>query len=666
MRKLKLALILTLLTGLWAKRYPVFLQGKQVGWEEVSFRENCMESRGNYGFIPMEFRMKICYRDLRPVYFFFSGTVQGKFWRILAKGKGKALHGTITAGGATFPLSVRISGPTLVLPNGPLSPYLWAYRLLKGSNLGKIRAYIIPQTTLEAEVERRGGEISLKIAGLRVRTGENYVQVPAQGFSLGRPPASKGDRVEIKGSRPGVETVRRHGSCLTIKREQAMVVDGQLRYCPGKIQFKGTLYSGLFPYASEFSASRRDFKAFVHLNPFLSLSILQREWEVLPQRFLLLLPPSYFYSQPVTTAAEILPVGRNLYYLKISSSQGFFVKTEEGKPVALMDPINQIFVNQQKFSLKPRSYSPLRGEEVKIGGLCGTLLSPPKPLASVVFITGSGPQDRNENSPGRWGLKTYLFARIADFLFKRKIASLRTDDRGVGCSARAKPSLELYVRDVSMQVRFLRKRFGSRPIFLLGHSLGTLVALMAAAKVRVDGLILLGAYGERGSDLVLYQLKWALKDMPEDYRKAALKEEKRLLRALTEGKLSEREKKILATPFLNYLRELMGTSPLEFVSHAPSRVLMVNGDKDMQAPPSSAKRLYAALVQAGKRVKFLTIPGDHLFLPSPTGEVSLYGHLIYTGKEPNPELYKNIGDWILENFRKGRAPEGEKSPQREN
>ncbi len=652
MRRIKFAFLLTLLVGLWAEKYPVFFQGKQVGWEEVDFRDNCMESRGNYSFIPMQFKMRICYKDLKPVYFFFSGTVQGTFQRISAKGKGEALHGTITAAQSTFPLSIKLAGPTLVLPNGPLSPYLWAYRLLKDSELGKIRAYIIPQTTLEAEVERGEGEVSLKMAGLRVRVGKNYVEVPAQGFSLGKPPESKGRRIEIKGSRPGVETVQHEGACLIIKREQAMVVDGQLRYCPGKISFKGTLYSGLFSYSSEFEASKDDFKGFVHPNPFLSLPILQREWEFLPERFLLLLPPSYFYPHPVTTKAEILPVQGGLYYLKISSSQGFFVKTEAGRPVALMDPINQIFVNPRKFSLKPPSYSPLQGKEVKIEGLCGTLLTPQDPVASVVFITGSGPQDRNENSPGKWGLKTYLFARIADFLFGQRIASLRTDDRGVGCSAKAKPSLDLYVQDVVRQIKFMRDRFGSRPVYLIGHSLGSLVALMASSKVRVDGLILLGAYGERGRDLVMYQLEAALRDMPEDYRKAALKEEKRLLEALSRGELSGKDRKILATPFLDYLRELMSTSPLEFVKFAPAKVLIINGDKDKQAPPSSAKRLCDALLQAGKKVKFLTIPGDHLFLPSPTGEVSLYGYLIYTGKEPNPELCRIIGNWILKGLQK--------------
>ncbi|MFM8784852.1 MAG: alpha/beta hydrolase family protein, partial [Phycisphaerales bacterium] len=66
--------------------------------------------------------------------------------------------------------------------------------------------------------------------------------------------------------------------------------------------------------------------------------------------------------------------------------------------------------------------------------LAGTLVVPPGASASarapgVVFITGSGPQDRDESLMGH-----RPFLVIADALARRGIASLRCDDRGTGKS----------------------------------------------------------------------------------------------------------------------------------------------------------------------------------------------------------------------------------------
>ena len=652
MRKLAIFfLVIALMAG---EKLPVILNGKIVGHEEVNFSGNCMTSHGNYGFIPMGFKMKICYEGSLPSYFSFSGTVRGMLQRIVVRKKGNSLRGTITAGSNTFPLSVKLTGPTLILPSGPLSPFLMAYRVIRKNSLRSARAYIIPQTFLDASISANQ-EVSITMAGLKIRVGKDFVLIPAQNFSLGKPPEKTGKKViKIQGTKPGTEEVSQKDQCLVIKRDQMTVVDGILEYCPGRVHFKGTLYAGLFSYPSEFEAKREDFPSFVHLNPFLSLPILQEEWTSLPEKFRLLLPPPYFYPRPYTLPAEIIPAGKNLYYLKISSSQGFFVRTEKGIPMAMGDPLSGIFVNQEKLSLKPPSYNPKKGKEVNINGLCGTLLLPPGAKAGVVFVSGSGPQDRNENSPVKWGLKTYLFARIADHLYSKGIASLRTDDREVGCSRTAKPGLQSAVQDVVSQVEFLRKTMGKGKIYILGHSLGVLIALMASGKTKVDGLILLGAYSGKGKDIVFYQVKDAVKGAEKPYREAALREEERLISALLSRNLSERDRKILATPYIDYLREFFSLNPADFAKFAPERVLIINGSLDHQTPPYSAKQLAQALRACGENVEFLTLPTDHLFLPSPTGEVSLYGFLIYTGKTPDPLLYQKVADWILEGLKKGK------------
>ena len=68
--------------------------------------------------------------------------------------------------------------------------------------------------------------------------------------------------------------------------------------------------------------------------------------------------------------------------------------------------------------------------------LAGTLTlpkgaSPKKPVSAIVTVTGSGPEDRDENI----GLPGFQpFRQIADALGRRGIAVLRMDDRGTGAS----------------------------------------------------------------------------------------------------------------------------------------------------------------------------------------------------------------------------------------
>ena len=89
------------------------------------------------------------------------------------------------------------------------------------------------------------------------------------------------------------------------------------------------------------------------------------------------------------------------------------------------------------------------------GVLAGTPLIPdtgdPSPLV-VVFISGSGPQDRDSTL---FGHKPFL--QVAEALAERGVASLRCDDRGVGASKgdRSKATSLDYAEDAKAQLRYL-------------------------------------------------------------------------------------------------------------------------------------------------------------------------------------------------------------------
>jgi pimeloyl-ACP methyl ester carboxylesterase len=122
------------------------------------------------------------------------------------------------------------------------------------------------------------------------------------------------------------------------------------------------------------------------------------------------------------------------------------------------------------------------------GKLAGTLLMPkaagPVPLA--VIIPGSGPTDRNGNSPLIPGANNSL-KLLAEGLAAHGIASLRYDKRGVGASA-ASNIKEADLRfsnsadDAAAWVDRLRQDPRFSTITIIGHSEGSLVGMLAAQK----------------------------------------------------------------------------------------------------------------------------------------------------------------------------------------
>ncbi|MDF1522180.1 MAG: alpha/beta fold hydrolase [Trueperaceae bacterium] len=118
--------------------------------------------------------------------------------------------------------------------------------------------------------------------------------------------------------------------------------------------------------------------------------------------------------------------------------------------------------------------------------LAGTLTLPPGDgrAPAVLLMTGSGPQDRNEEILGH---KPFLV--IADHLTRAGYAVLRVDDRGVGGSTGSDTdaTYEELLGDVLAGVALLRDhpRVDPERVGLLGHSQGGFLA--PAAAVEADG-----------------------------------------------------------------------------------------------------------------------------------------------------------------------------------
>lgn len=309
--------------------------------------------------------------------------------------------------------------------------------------------------------------------------------------------------------------------------------------------------------------------------------------------------------------------------------------------------------------------------------LAGTLTLPEKgnKFPAVVLLTGSGPQNRDEEIMGH---KPFLV--IADYLTRNGIAVLRFDDRGTGQSEgkfQTATGADFAV-DAEAALKYLqsRKEVDPQKTGLLGHSEGGTIAFSVAAKKNGAAFIVsLAGAGIKGDSLMLKQAEaitksqgrpateWE-KDKPElkriytllaqDKSPAEIEKEFReeVQKAVPAGmRNNEAVKKQMENQFKTM------TSPwyLYFMRHDPTTdlrkikcpVLALNGDKDIQVDAAmNLKAIEENIESNGNRqVTVKVYPGlNHLFQHCRACTIAEYGQLEET---ISAEVLKDITDWIL-------------------
>ena len=125
-----------------------------------------------------------------------------------------------------------------------------------------------------------------------------------------------------------------------------------------------------------------------------------------------------------------------------------------------------------------------------------------------MIFAGSGPTDADGNQPG---LLINNLRDLAYALADVGVATLRFDKRGVGRSTAAAINedslrIETYAHDAAHWIDWLNSQSGGLPIYLLGHSEGALIAMLAAQRKSVAGVVSLCAPARRASDILRSQL----------------------------------------------------------------------------------------------------------------------------------------------------------------
>jgi len=271
--------------------------------------------------------------------------------------------------------------------------------------------------------------------------------------------------------------------------------------------------------------------------------------------------------------------------------------------------------------LAAASSTPLTGIAVEApgptGALRGTLLGPgdtagtppgpgvtgasagrARPHPVILIIPGSGPTDRDGNSP--LGIKAASYRLLAEGLAAHGVTTVRIDKRGMFGSAGAAHDANAvtiadYAADVHAWTAVIRRLTSAPCIWLLGHSEGGLVAL-AAAQVPTDlcGLILVAAPGRPMGEVLRTQLAESPAAAP------LLAPGSAAIDALESGKrvdvsaLPNPLQRLFRPEVQGFLISAFALDPARLIGGFAKPVLIIQGRRDLQVRPEDAELLHAA------------------------------------------------------------------------
>ena len=292
----------------------------------------------------------------------------------------------------------------------------------------------------------------------------------------------------------------------------------------------------------------------------------------------------------------------------------------------------------------------------EVGGvtLTGMLLAPAASgrIPVALIIAGSGPTDRDGNSALLPGHNDSL-KMLAEALARQGIASLRYDKRGLGGSrAGVKSESALRFGDLVDDAAAWIARLKADPRFsrvvVIGHSEGSLVGMLAAARAGADGFVSLAGPADRQSDILRKQVAGKLPP-------PLAQDNERILASLERGETAAEVPPVLAAwyrPSVQpYLISVYKFVPAREIAALRAPVLIVQGTTDIQVGVDQARALKAARPDA----VLLIVPGmNHVLKAVPANvadPVASYG-------DPTLPLHPQLAPPIVDFVRGLPAPGG--------
>lgn len=239
--------------------------------------------------------------------------------------------------------------------------------------------------------------------------------------------------------------------------------------------------------------------------------------------------------------------------------------------------------------------------ETEFGTLHGSIDLPSGdgPFPAVLVISGSGPNDRHGNQPA---LKSDYLRKLGTALARKGIAVLRFDKRGSGKSMFAAEGekdfrFQVMVEDAIGWISLLRKDKRFSRIGIIGHSQGSLVAMLTAQRVPLDAIVSIAGPARSIDKVIRTQLARNLAAQPK------LKDQSTaIIDKLAAGQTVEDVPALLQSLFRRSVQDFL----ISWMKHNPARIiatlkvpiLIVQGTRDIQVEVSAARALKTALPSA--------------------------------------------------------------------
>jgi uncharacterized protein len=282
--------------------------------------------------------------------------------------------------------------------------------------------------------------------------------------------------------------------------------------------------------------------------------------------------------------------------------------------------------------------------------LPGTLTLPKSgpAFAGIVLVHGSGSNDRDESiGPNK------VFADLAHGLAALGVASLRYDKRSyaqpTSFAGQAFTVQEEVVDDAVAALKLLGRQpeLGAAPVFVLGHSLGAMLAPRIAAAQPVAGMILMAAPARSLTDIIPQQIRYiADLDGARSAEETASIEQVQTLvtriKQLTDKDRTDTNPILGAPPA--YWLDLRDYDPIRQAIAVGKPTLLLQGQRDYQVTMADDYEVWVQGMQGVDQFSTRTFAGlSHLFMPAsdPPGPADYQnaGHV-------DAKVIGAIADWI--------------------
>ncbi|MGB3259797.1 alpha/beta hydrolase [Paenisporosarcina sp.] len=260
-------------------------------------------------------------------------------------------------------------------------------------------------------------------------------------------------------------------------------------------------------------------------------------------------------------------------------------------------------MNHQSVITEEFTKMPFIEKEIEINGVAkifGTITVPSTPnenekFSAVLFISGSGPLDRNGNGPkGKYQFN--LYKELAEFISGLGFVTFRYDKRGTGSSKESLLASGLwdFVGDAECSYTYLQQQpnVDSERIIVLGHSEGTIIGTALSERQKLGGLMLLAGGVANLDEYLKHQRKLAYQELKSSNGLKGIlmrmlvneeKEEKKVEKLMR--KMDESNRDVYKAMFLfkqpaKWLREHYSYDPRKALRQVTCPVLAIHGDKD--------------------------------------------------------------------------------------